>query len=415
MKKYSLILIVLSLLAALEPLSVDIYLPAFSDIAQNLDVDMAMVQISLSTFLAGFAFGQLLWGPVSDYYGRKKPIILAMLLFIICSLIAAHVTSIEQLWVIRFFQAFSGCAGVVIGRAIVNDLFEGDIRKKAFSLLVVISGVAPIIAPTFGNAILKIWHWQGVFYTMALFGILTVLLSIFLLPKSKSVQELPLSNAPKPSLKNMFVGYVKVLGNWKFLIYTLIGAMMYGAIMTYISNAPFIIMTIGGLSSDVFAIIFTINAIGLIIGTLLITPLDKKLGTTKLIKIALLLQLPVTALLVVLSISAFSIITLLLVLFINLVLIGILMPTTTSLALESFTIESGTASALMGFIQLFFTFIFTTLVSYLQNNSIISTMIALLFCATLSLIILWIGYSKNGETIYHRIRHNWKEAYKKHK
>lgn len=152
MKKDLLLIITLSLLAALEPLSIDIYLPAFTDIAKQFGVEMPQVQISLSTFLAGFTVGQLLWGPVSDYYGRKKPIIIAMLIFVIYSFIATLVINIESLWVVRFFQAFSGCAGVVIGRAMVNDLFEGKLRTKFFSLLIVMSGVAPVLAPSLANA-----------------------------------------------------------------------------------------------------------------------------------------------------------------------------------------------------------------------------------------------------------------------
>ncbi|HBX46684.1 multidrug effflux MFS transporter [Limibacterium fermenti] len=403
MKKYFLVILVLSLLAALEPLSIDIYLPAFEDIAKGLNVEMSKVQISLSTFLAGFAIGQLLWGPVSDYYGRKRPILLAMGIFILCSFIASHVTTVGQLWVVRFFQAFSGCAGVVIGRAVVNDLFEGKLRTKVFALLVIISGVAPIIAPTLGNAILKVWHWQGIFYTMAIIGIITVLLSALFLPKNRSVKDLDLKNSPKPNLKNMLVGYVKIMANWQFVIYTFIGAMLYASLMTYVSNAPFIIMTKGGLSSDWFSLIFAINAIGLIIGTLIITPLDKKMGLHKLIKIAVILQIPISIALVVFSFWGSSIFPILVLLFMNLVLTGLLMPTTTSLALEPFTIESGTASALMGFIQLFFTFIFSTVVSYLQNNSIIPSMVAILLCALFSLLFILMDNHKTSRDIYYRI------------
>lgn len=403
---------VLSLLAALEPLSIDIYLPAFTDIAQSLSINIAEVQISLSTFLAGFAFGQLLWGPISDYYGRKSPLIIAMLIFIVCSFVASHAMSIEQLWIIRFFQAFSGCAGVVIGRAIVNDIFEGDIRTKVFSLLVIISGVSPIIAPSIGNEILKIWHWQGIFHTMAIIGIITTILVIFFLPRSKSVIEFNLPNMPKPNFKNMVIGYVRVMGNWQFIIYTLIGAMLYAFLMTYVSNAPFIIITTGGLSSDVFSAIFAVNAIGLILGTLLINPLSKRIELRKLVKSIIIFQLPTALLLILLAIFANTIIPLLVMLFINLILLGILMPTTTALALEPFTKKSGTASALLGFIQLFFTFVFSTAVSYLQNNSIIPVMSALTLCAILSVIILMLGNSKKIQTSHRKIRCNMKSASK---
>lgn len=403
MKKYIFVVIVLSLLAALEPLSIDIYLPAFNDIVESLGVSMGSVQISLSTFLAGFAVGQLLWGPVSDYYGRKKPIIIAMLIFTLCSIIAAQVTSIEQLWIVRFFQAFSGCAGVVIGRAVVNDIFEGNMRTKVFSLLVIISGISPIIAPAIGNAILKVWHWQGIFYTMAIIGVITVLLTLLFLPKNTSVKELNIQNAPKPNLKNMTIGYIRVMGSWQFVVYTLIGAMAYAFLMTYVSNAPFIIMTTGGMSNDMFSFIFAVNAIGLIIGTVIISPLSKIFSLKKITMLSLIVMLPIAALLIVLALTpTLSIIPILVVLFLNLILIGTLMPITTSLALEPFTKESGTASALMGFLQLFFTFLFSAAVSSLQNESIVVPMVALFLCTILSLIIALLGRSTNAEKAYIR-------------
>lgn len=406
MKKNILVIITLSLLAALEPLSIDIYLPAFVDISQQFGVELSQVQISLSTFLAGFAVGQLLWGPLSDYYGRKKPIVIAMLIFVICSFMATVITNIESLWVVRFFQAFSGCAGVVIGRAMVNDIFEGKLRTKVFSLLIVMSGIAPILAPSFGNVILKVWHWQGSFHAMGIIGIVTIAMSLLFLPQNKSVKDLNLINAPRPTIRNVFIGYVRVMGNWQFVIYTLIGALLYASLLTYISNAPFIIMTVGGLSSNYFAIIFTINAIGLMIGTALITPLNRRISLTKLVFVCVVLQFPISVLLIVFSVHLFSIIPLLILLFMNLILVGILMPATTSLALETFVKESGTASALMGFIQLFFTFLFSATVSYLQNNSILPAMMAIFACVVLSLLTLWIQNNKKIHTLYFRIGKN---------
>lgn len=406
MKKNILVIITLSLLAALEPLSIDIYLPAFVDLSQQFGVELSQVQISLSTFLAGFAVGQLLWGPLSDYYGRKKPIVIAMLIFVICSFMATVITNIESLWVVRFFQAFSGCAGVVIGRAMVNDIFEGKLRTKVFSLLIVMSGIAPILAPSLGNVILKVWHWQGSFHAMGIIGIVTIAMSLLFLPQNKSVKDLNLINAPRPTIRNVFIGYVRVMGNWQFVIYTLIGALLYASLLTYISNAPFIIMTVGGLSSDYFAIIFTINAIGLMIGTAVIAPLNKRISLTKLVFLCVVLQFPISVLLIAFSVHLFSIIPLLILLFMNLILVGILMPATTSLALETFVKESGTASALMGFIQLFFTFLFSATVSYLQNNSILPAMMAIFACVVLSLLTLWIQNNKKIHTLYFRIGKN---------
>lgn len=389
-RKMGIVVLVLSLLAALEPLSIDLYLPAFTDIAESLQVSLGEVQISLSIFLAGFALGQLFWGSLSDYYGRKNPILLATALYTVSSFASIYVTSIEQLWVIRFFQAFGGCAGVVVGRAAVNDLFVNEQRTKVFSLLVIISGIAPVIAPTIGNLLLKQWHWHGVFNTMALLGACTILLTWVFLPKSK---PMPLSEgviAKKPSLREMAKGYVRVMKVWPFVVYTIIGCMAYGGLMVYVSNAPFLIMEKGGMSGDTFAIIFAVNSLGLMFGTYIINFFLKYMTLKKLVRYTLVFQLLIGVLLVVTSLVSTSVVPLLVLVFLNLIPIGLLLPATTSLGLAYFKEDSGAASALMGFLQLLFTGILSAVVSFLQNNSAVPMMCGLFVCGLTSFVLLFV-------------------------
>ena len=389
-RKMGIVVLVLSLLAALEPLSIDLYLPAFADIAESLQVSMGEVQISLSIFLAGFAIGQLFWGSLSDYYGRKNPILLATALYTVSSFVSIYVTSIESLWVIRFFQAFGGCAGVVVGRAAVNDLFVNEQRTKVFSLLVIISGVAPVIAPTIGNLLLQQWHWHGIFNTMALLGACTILLTWVFLPKSKPV---PLSEgvkAKKPSLREMAKGYVRVMKVWPFVVYTIIGCMAYGGLMVYVSNAPFLIMEKGGMSGDTFAIIFAVNSLGLMLGTYIINFFLKYMTLKKLVRYTLAFQLLIGVLLVVTSLVSTSVVPLLVLVFLNLIPIGLLLPATTSLGLAFFKEDSGAASALMGFLQLLFTGILSAVVSFLQNDSVVPMMCGLFVCGLTSFVLLFV-------------------------
>ncbi|MDL2215429.1 MFS transporter, partial [Dysgonomonas sp. OttesenSCG-928-M03] len=149
MKNYSLaqwgVIIILALLTALEPLCIDLYLPGFLQISETFSTPIASVQISLSTFLAGFAIGQLIWGPLADKFGRKRPILISLFVFILASFVSLYVRSIEQLWVIRFLQALSGCGGVVIARAVVTDYFDKTKTLKIFALLALIMGIAPIV------------------------------------------------------------------------------------------------------------------------------------------------------------------------------------------------------------------------------------------------------------------------------
>ena len=386
-RKMGIVVLVLSLLAALEPLSIDLYLPAFTDIAESLQVSLSEVQISLSIFLAGFAIGQLFWGSLSDYYGRKNPILLATALYTVSSFASIYVTSIEQLWVIRFFQAFGGCAGVVVGRAAVNDLFVNQQRTKVFSLLVIIS---PVIAPTIGNLLLKQWHWHGVFNTMALLGACTILLTWAFLPKSKPMPLPEGVKAKKPSLREMVKGYVRVMKVWPFMVYTIIGCMAYGGLMVYVSNAPFLIMEKGGMSGDTFAIIFAVNSLGLMFGTYIINFFLKYMTLKKLVRYTLVFQLLIGVLLVVTSLVSTSVVPLLVLVFLNLIPIGLLLPATTSLGLAYFKEDSGAASALMGFLQLLFTGILSAVVSFLQNNSVVPMMCGLFVCGLTSFVLLFV-------------------------
>lgn len=383
--KTGIIVLVLSLLAALEPLSIDLYLPAFTDIAESLRVSLGEVQISLSIFLAGFAVGQLFWGPLSDLYGRKRPILIAMFLFTISSFSAIFAFNIEQLWVIRFLQAFGGCAGVVIGRAAVNDLFDTEERRtRIFSLLVIISGIAPIIAPTLGNLLLKQWHWHGVFYSVGLLGILTMILVAWFLP-STGATPLP---AQTFSAKEVIKGYIRVTKNWPYMAYSIIGCMAYGSLMIYVSNAPFLIMKKGMFSGDTFSIIFAINAIGLMIGTYAINYLQKFMTLRELVRYTVAVQLIINLLLFAAALYDAPVSLILVLIFLNLLPVGLLLPATTSLGLSWFTDDSGTASAFMGFLQLAFTCILSAVVSCLQNDSVLPMTGGMLFCAIVPFVLL---------------------------
>lgn len=162
---------ILALLTALEPLSIDLYLPGFFVMAEAFKTDIAQIQLSLSTFLGGFALGQLIWGPISDRFGRKKPVLLSLVIFVVASIACIYARTAEQLWVFRFVQAIGGCGGIVISRAVVTDFFGQDQRLRIFSLLAVIMGIAPIVAPLIGNGVLHVsGSWQGLFGVLVLMG-----------------------------------------------------------------------------------------------------------------------------------------------------------------------------------------------------------------------------------------------------
>ncbi|WP_430613929.1 multidrug effflux MFS transporter [Flavobacterium sp. JP2137] len=377
--KHWLLVFVLASLTALGPLSIDMYLPAFQTIATDLNTPISHVQISLSCFLGGLAVGQLFWGPLSDTYGSKKPILISLCLFMVASYLCTAVDQIEYLWGLRFLQALGSSGGLVIARAIVNKRFSREQTLKIYSILALIGGIAPIVGPIVGNEILKHFHWHALFVAMLLFGLIGFSMTALFLKES---DEESISTAPKSA---NFSVYLALFKNRQFLIYTIIGSLSFSSLMLYISNAPLLIMEEGGLSGDAFSLVFGLNSIGLMLGSFLTsTVLQKHLTPRRILFIATGIQLIASALLLVLLTQSFSIYAQLIALFFFVLPLGMLFPTATTLALRPFKAHSGTASALFGASQLAFTFLVSLVVNHLSNGSMLIMALALLSCALLS-------------------------------
>jgi len=278
-KQWSVVAI-LALLTALEPLSIDLYLPGFFVMAEAFKTDVAQIQLSLSTFLGGFAVGQLIWGPIADKFGRKKPILLSLVIFVAASIACIYARTVEQLWVFRFIQTVGGCGGIVISCAIVTDFFGQDQRLRIFSLLSIIMGVAPIVAPLIGNGVLHVYgSWQGLFGVLVLMGVVLFLLTAFFLPETRR-KDLIVADVGGSVIK----GYGEVIRIRQFLIYSLVAGFINGALMIYASNGPFLIMEAAGFSDSQFSLIFGLNAFGLILGSYFANILTKRYTPEKLCK-----------------------------------------------------------------------------------------------------------------------------------
>lgn len=184
MRNLSIVVFILALLNTLESLSIDLYLPAFPSMAQIFQTDIGHIQISISVFFAGFAFGQLLWGPLSDKTGRKPMLYCGLFLFIIGATAIFFTENIYVLWAMRFLQAFGGSAGIVIGRAIVIDLYDRQKSVAIFSQQSQISGIAPIVAPLLGSVFLKFWGWNSSFAFLSIMGLLTLLMVYKYVPET---------------------------------------------------------------------------------------------------------------------------------------------------------------------------------------------------------------------------------------
>lgn len=370
-------------LTALGPLAIDMYLPAFPKIAKDLNTEINLVQISLSTFLGGLAIGQLFWGPISDKYGSKKPIVICLSIFILSSLAVIFVKDIKVMWMFRFLQAFGSSGGVVIARAIVNKRFDKDQTLKIFSILAVIGGIAPIIAPILGNVILKYFDWPQVFTAMALFATLSICMTVFFLKEDYNNRLTSLN------VSGILSNYIKLFKNRVFITYTVIGSIAFSCLMLYISNSPVLVMEAGGLSSTHFSFVFMINSCGLMLGSFLTSSiLRKRLAPKNIIKLGTATQILAAALLWLFIELDLNIYIQLVPLFFFVMPLGLLFPTTTTLALSPFKAESGIASALFGASQLAFTFITSILLNSLNDGSMNVVAISLLSCALISFIII---------------------------
>lgn len=377
-KAQFIVVIILSLLSAIEPFSIDLYLPGFLKISQTFNTDLKNVQLSLSFFLGGFAAGQLFWGIISDRYGRKLPTIASLIIFILASVACIYAETIEQFWAARFFQAFAGCAGVVIARAVVNEYYSADQSMNVFSLLAIIAGVAPIVGPIAGNFLISHFVWQSTFVTLVILGIICLLAVIIFLPETRIVTE-------KKDV-NLMADFKEIVQNNVFVKYTLIGSLTYSILMIYLANAPYLIMEYGGMSSDMFSGIFAFNAIGLILGAWLANSVLSRWWTVEqVVKYTVYFGIAWTIAFLVMCVLKEPIEALLVPLFFIVLTLGVLFPTTTKLALAPFTTNSGSASALLGTLQLLFTFIISAVTNLIPADIMTLTAYSLLACHLLYL------------------------------
>ena len=386
MRNLSIVVFILALLNTLESLSIDLYLPAFPSMAQIFRTDIGHIQISISVFFAGFAFGQLLWGPLSDKTGRKPMLYCGLLLFIIGATAIFFTENIYVLWAMRFLQAFGGSAGIVIGRAIVIDLYDRQKSVSIFSQQSQISGIAPIVAPLLGSVFLKFWGWNSSFAFLTILGLITLFMVYKYVPETNSKMTLPENGEDEKGLKD----HLKtILSNKEFISSTMIGSIAFASLIIYISNAPFLFMELHGFSSGVFSFIFGFNSLALITAAYLTPKLIKRISDTKLLLAATLLLLIVCSLHILIAAGNLSVALEIMMLYLSLLAIGVLFPITSAHALSPFKEGRGTAAAVMGFMQLMVTFLLSGLAGFLEADSI---MPMVFMRASIALIAVWFAY-----------------------
>ena len=252
-------LLILGALCAFGPLAIDFYLPSFPTLAQQFATDVEHIQLSLAAYFVGIAIGQLFHGPLADRFGRRVPLLVGVALFAVGSLACAIAPSLEWLIAARFVQALGGCAGMVITRAVVRDLCDPLVSAKVFSQLVLVMGLAPILAPLGGGLLLNTLGWPWIFHSLAIFATLCLLAVLRWLPETRP-QELP----PAP-LSGAFGQYRALLGNASFMGYSLAGGVAMAGMFAYIAGSPFVFIELYGVPAEHYGWLFGSNAAGFVI------------------------------------------------------------------------------------------------------------------------------------------------------
>ncbi|MCM2676245.1 multidrug effflux MFS transporter [Alkalicoccobacillus plakortidis] len=335
----------LGMLAAFGPLTIDMYLPSFPDITRGLDTSASLVQLSLTACLLGLAAGQLVVGPLSDARGRKKPLLLFIALYVVASFACAFAPNIYFLIIGRFLQGLTAAAGIVISRAVVRDLFSGRELTKFFSLLMLINGLFPIMAPVFGAAVLLVpgatWNW--VFIVLGILGIL-ILTAVSI----KLKESLPVEKRRPSSIRETLRTFACLLKDRLFMGLALTQGLMTGGIFAYVSGTPFVYQNIYEVSPQMFSILFGVNGLGIIFGTHLVGRYAGIVPERVFLRVGLTISMIASGFLFVMTLIGGPLISIVIPIFFFVSMIGMVGTTSFALAMETKGEQAGSASALLG-------------------------------------------------------------------
>jgi len=381
------IILILGALSTITPFAIDLYLPAFPQIANDLNTSTARVSLSVSSYFIGIALGQILYGPLLDRYGRKKPLYVGLLIFLLATIGCLSSNSVEELIAIRFLQALGGCAAQVVAMTMVRDFFSVRESSKVISLLVLILGVAPLVAPPLGSFIAISMGWQAVFASLAVLVSLIFMVTYLFLPDGQK---------PDPSvtlaISPIFRTYTAILKEPRFYTYALAGAFSFAGLFVYIAGSPVIFMDIFKVSPNVYGGIFALLAFGFIVGGQLNIFLSKRMKNERIFTGALLAQTLFGFIFFVgHSVAGYGLDATVVLLFGILVSLGCSYPNAAALALAPFSKNAGSASALLGFFQIGIAALASSGIGFIEARSV-WPMAALFFGSPfIGLFILFIG------------------------
>lgn len=390
--------LLLGSLAILGPFTIDMYLPSFPTIVESYQTSASFVQISLTTCLLGLGFGQLIIGPMSDVHGRKKPLLLFLVLYFLASLACSLAPSIAVFIGSRFVQGFSAAAGLVISRAIVRDVYNGRELTKFFALLMLVNNLGPIIAPVAGSSILALTEWKGVFIVLAAVGVL-----LFFIILKRLEETLPIEKRVPSSISQTLKNFASLFKNRQFIGYALTQGFIVAGIFAYVSGTPFVYQNIYHVSPQVFSLLFGMNGIALMMGTQIVGRYTDVISEKTFLKIGLFIANLSGMILVIAILIKAPLLAIVVPIFFFVSSIGIISTTSFSLAMESQGHIAGSASALLGLLPFILGSISAPLVGVAGENTALP-MGLIMFLASFIALLSYFILVRKGKQIVPAIR-----------
>lgn len=386
---------VLGLMIALGPLTIDMYLPALPRIAEDLSVSSSVVQLTLTGTLAGLALGQLIIGPLSDSLGRRVPLMAGITLHMVASLVCLFAPNIEVLGVGRVVQGFGAAAAAVVAVAVVGDLYVDSAAATVMSRLILVLGVAPVIAPSLGAVVLlkASWHW--------IFAVLVVLAGLLLLLAALALPEtLPVANRRPLHVRSIVATYGELLRDFRFVTLVLVAALSMAGLFGYIAAAPFVLQGDYGLNQQSFALVFAAGAIVLIGATQSNVVLLRRFAPQAIMLVALIVSVIAAIVFVVLAVTGIAgLAGFLAPVLVILGGMGLVLPNAPAVALSRHHDASGTAAALLGAAQFGLGAVTAPVVGMLGNNEFALALVMLVGSAVALAAMVFVGLPSRAEEV----------------
>jgi len=388
------ILLILGGLSAFGPLAIDLYLPAFPAMASSFGTDIEHIQLSMSVYFLGLASGQIFYGPLADRFGRRKPLLFGIALFALASLACALAPTLEWLLAARFAQALGGCAGMVVTRAVVRDLCKPIDAAKAFSQLMLVMGVAPILAPLGGGLFLKLGGWPLIFLFLAAFS------SLFAFAVFFGLRETLSNLHPPAALSSAFGRYAQLLREPVFMFHALTGGIAISGMFAYIAGSPFVIIELYGVQAEHFGWFFGAIAAGFILFAQFNSRMLRRRPPVKLLQRTTLIYLLCTFWLLGTALwQPEALWPLLLPLFGSVAVVALVLPNSSACAMAGHGHQAGVASALMGTMQFVIAGITSARVGILQTGTAVPMAAVMAGCGLLVVIMARQARRSGGQVV----------------